>query len=299
MICGRLATDTNWLVLTARRIANPSQVLRCSLMVLLLAGAAADPCRGADVEEIVARASATIRSDWAADPDYAYIERDETVKSGKTSSKTSQVVMMDGSDYYMPIAIDDHPFSPERQKTELLKLKKEFERRKNEDAGARERRIAAYKKREDENGSLLLEFPKAFNFELLREEPMNGFPAYVLSATPKKRTGPLGLAAKVLSGMDGTVWVDSAHFHAIRGDCTVMSAVPIYGILARVLPGTHIDLELSPVTDSIWLITKFSMNLNLSKLLLFNSKETTRNTYTEYRLNSEVLDDLLAKADSR
>lgn len=253
-------------------------------------------CHAADLQEIVERATAMIQSDWAADPDYAYVERDETVKSGKTTSKTSQVVMMDGSDYYMPMAVDDQPLSAEQQKAELRKLKNEYEHRTREDSAARRRRIADYKKREDENGSLLIEFPKAFDFELLREEPMNGFPAYVLSAMPKKRTGPLNLAGKVLSGMHGTVWIDSEKFHAIRGDCQVVAAVPIYGILARVLPGTHIDLELAPVTDSIWLISKFSMDLNLSKLF-FRSKQIMHNTYSDYRPNGVVLEELLAKAD--
>lgn len=255
-------------------------------------------CHAADPAEIVERATAKIQSDWAADPDYAYVERDETVKGGKPTSKTSQVVLMDGSAYYMPLAVDDQPLSPEQQKSELRKLKAEYERRKNEDPEARRRRVAEFRKREAENGSLLLDFPQAFNFMLLGEETMNGFPAYALSATPKERTGPLDRTGKVLAAMKGTVWVDSINFHAIRGDCTAIAPAPIYGILARVLPGTHIDLELAPVSDSIWLISKFSMSLNLSKFLFFNSRQVMNNTYTDYKLNSAELAELLAKADA-
>lgn len=254
-------------------------------------------CRGADLAEIVEQATAKIQSDWAADPDYAYVERDETVKSGKTTSKTSQVVLIDGSDYYMPLAVNDRPLSREQQKSELRKLKAEYQRRKSEDPDTRRRRVAGYKRREAENGSLLLAFPKAFNFALLGEQTMNGHPAYALSATPKARTGPLSRTDKVLAAMKGTVWVDSMTFHAIRGDCTAIAPAPIYGILARVLPGTHIDLELEPVSDSVWLISKFSMSLNLSKLLFFNSTEIMNNTYTDYKMNSEAVAELLAKAD--
>jgi hypothetical protein len=260
--------------------------------------AAGRPLFAADLQEIVQRGTATIQSDWAADPDYAYVERDETLKNGKMTSRTSEVVMIDGSDYYMPIALEDQPLSPDGQKTELLKLKEEVQRRKSEDPESRQKRIADFNKREAENGALLVEFPKAFSFELLREEPMNGFPAYVLAANPKKRTGPLSRAAKVLSGMKGTVWINSESFHAIRGDCTVVAPVPIYGILARVLPGTHVDLELAPVTDSVWLISKLSLTLMVSKFWLFNSTQITRNTYTDYRPNNVVLEELLAKADA-
>lgn len=67
------------------------------------------PLHGADLQEIVRRATPVIRSDRAADPDYAYVERDEFQRDGKPASKTSQVVMMDGSDYSMPLALNGQP----------------------------------------------------------------------------------------------------------------------------------------------------------------------------------------------
>jgi hypothetical protein len=73
--------------------------------------------------------------------------------------------------------------------------------------------------------------------------------------------------------------------------------VPVYGILARVLPGTHVELDLAPVTDSVWLIHELSMDLRVSKLFLFNSAQTTRSTFSGYRLNTSVLDELLSKAN--
>jgi hypothetical protein len=52
---------------------------------------------------------------------------------------------------------------------------------------------------------------------------------------------------------------------------------------------------LSPVTDSIWLISELSLELNLAKLVLFKGKQVTRTTFTEYRLNNVVVDELLGK----
>src|SRR5580700_1121502 len=90
------------------------------------------PCFGADLDEIVRRGTATLKSDWAADPDYAYIEKDEVLKNGVMTSKTSQVVYIEGSDYYLPLAIDDQPLPPDRKKGELEKLKSEVQRRNAE-----------------------------------------------------------------------------------------------------------------------------------------------------------------------
>ena len=280
--------------LICRKIWSLPAVWLC--LVFGCAGLQTPPCNAADLQEIVRRGTATLRSDWAADPDYAYIERDEYQKKGRVTSKTSQVVYIADSDYYLPIANDDQPLAPDRAKAELERLKNEVQRRNTESPEARRERIGKYRKQRDENEALVLDFPNAFTFELVREESMNGYPAYVLSGTPKKRTGSLTLAAKVLSGMRGTVWLDKENFHAIRVECDVMMPVPVYGILARVLPGTHIEFGMAPVTSSIWLISGLSMDLRVLKLFVFKSTQVTRSTYSDYRLNDQVVGELLARA---
>ncbi len=247
------------------------------------------------VQEIVHRATATLKSDWAADPDYGYIERDEVRKKDKVTSKTFQVIYVAGSDYNLPTALDDQPLPPEREKEELEKFRNEVHRRNSESPSARRERIEKYKKQRDENEALVLDFPDAFTFELIREETIKGYPSYVLSGMPKKRTGPLTLAAKVLSGMEGTVWVDKENFHAVRVACDVLTPVPIYGILAKVLPGTHIEFGMAPVTSPTWLLGELSMDLRVSKLI-FKSVQLTRSTYTNYRRNDLVVAELLSKA---
>jgi hypothetical protein len=251
------------------------------------------PTYAADVREIIRQGAITLRSDWAADPDYAYVERDEVQKNEQVTSKTFQVVMIAGSDYHLPVAINDQPLSADRKKSELEKLQNEVQRRNSESAEARRQRVENYKKQSDENGALLLEFPNSFTFGLVDEEVKRDHPAYMLAATPLKRTGPMSRAVKVLGGMHGKLWLDKEHFHVVRAECDVFTPVPIYGILAKVLPGTHIAIEMTPVTDSIWLISELSMELNLAKLLVFKGKQVTRSTYSEYRLNTLVVDELL------
>jgi hypothetical protein len=241
--------------------------------------------------------TAAIELDWAADLEYSYVERDEVQKDEKLTSKTYQVVVIAGSDYNLPLAINDQPLSPDREKAELAKLKNEAQRRNDESPSARRQRIEKFMKQRDENGALVLEFPKSFTFELLREETLRGYPAYALSAVPKKRTGPMSRAVKILAGMHGTLWIDKEAFHTIRGGCNVLSPVPVYGILARVLPGTHIELDMTPVTDSVWLIREITMTLRVSKLFWFNSAQVTRSTFSDYRLNAAVVEELLSKAN--
>lgn len=267
-------------------------------VVILYAGIQSSSCQAADLQEIVRRATATIQADWAADLNYACVEKDEVQKEQKQTSKTYEVVMLDGSDYDLPRAINDQRLTPDQEKTELEKLKNEAQRRKGESPEARRQRIEKFKKLRDENGELLLDFPSAFTFQLVREESIRGYSAYVLSGTPKKRSGPLSRAAKVLAGMHGTLWIDKENFHVVRAECNVITPVPIYGMLAKVLPGTHIVLTSAPVANSTWLINEFSMELMVSKLGLFKSAQFTRSTYSEYRLNTPVVEELLSKAES-
>lgn len=203
--------------------------------------------------------------------------------------------MIDGSDYRLPLAINDQPLSADRQKDELIKFKNEVERRKNESPSARRARISAWKKQRDENGELLLDFPTVLTFRLLGDETENGHLAYVLVATPMPGVVPTSRATKVLAGVQGKVWVEKDTLHPMLVECTVTRPVPIYGALASVLPGTHIEIKMTPVTDTTWLIDEVSIKLNVSKLHLFKSSELTRSTYTQYRPNSSVVEELLTK----
>ena len=156
------------------------------LLALIAASLIGPLCRAGttDESEIVKLATKALRADWAADPSYACEEKDEVQKGDKLSSKTFEVVMIDGSDYRLPLAVDDQALPPARHKAELIKLKSEIDRRASESPSARRSRIDAWKKQRDENGELLLDFPTALTFQLRGEETKDGHAAYVFSGTP-------------------------------------------------------------------------------------------------------------------
>ena len=233
-------------------------------------------CQSVDLQVIVKRATAALRSDWAADANYAFVERDETRKGGKTSSYSFESVIIDGSDYRLPVAVDDQPVSPERRRFNLGKLRAEVERRKTESPAERARRIAKWRKQRDENGEMMLDFPTAFTFRPVGEETRDGHAAWVLEGTPKPGAPRTTLDQKVLAGMRGTAWVEKATFHPIFVKCEVERPIPLYGSLASVLPGTQIEIGMTPVDDATWLIDLVSMNLDVSKLHLFKSAQATR-----------------------
>jgi hypothetical protein len=254
----------------------------CYPAVLALFSVVARGSEVMDAQNIVRQATTVMQADWAAAPGFAFIQRDVTTSKGITSSKTHQVFMIAGSDYYMRIAIEDAPIPADQLKLELQKLKQEVERRSRETPEEAERRSEQYRKLRQQNGLLLNEFTKAFEFTLAGEETINGHEAYVLDARPRAGYHPPNRTAKVLTGMQGRLWVDTESFHWIKAEAEALKPVSVFGLFARVLPGTKMELEMMPVTDSVWLVSRFAVDMRLS-VFWRKSTKTTETTFGHYQ----------------
>ena len=79
---------------------------------------------------------------------------------------------------------------------------------------------------------------------------------YVPRATPRKKYNPPNLAAKVLTGMHGELWIDKSSFHWVKATAHVLHPVSIEGFPARVEPGTFSELDKMPVEGGVWLPVK-------------------------------------------
>jgi hypothetical protein len=205
-----------------------------------------------DVQEVVHRATTTMQADWDVAPGFAFVQRDLATSKGITTRKTHQVFMISGSDYYMPIAIDDKPLPADQQKLELRSLQEEVARRRQETPHEGRQRSEQYRKTREQNGILLREFTKAFDFTLAGEETTNGHASYILDASPRDGYRPPNRTARILTGMQGRLWIDKETFHWVKAEAEVLKPVSIFGLFTRVMPGTRMELEMIPVTDSGW-----------------------------------------------
>lgn len=71
-----------------------------------------------------------------------------------------------------------------------------------------QQRAERLRKQAEENASLVREVPKAFDFELVGEELVNGRPAYVLQAAPHPGYHPQGKYGKMFAKVEGKLWID-------------------------------------------------------------------------------------------
>lgn len=190
--------------------------------------------------------------------------------------------MLFGSRYSRMIALNGEPLSPERQAEELRRLEQVTRQRAGESASDRAKRTSVYERERQRDQLMLNEMTKAFDFTMAEEQVLNGQEVYVLKARPRRGYRAPNSRAKVLTGMEGTLWIEKKSFQWVRVEAEVIHPVSIEGFLARVLPGTRFQLDQAPVAEDLWLPTHFSMKARAKILFLFRKSDDQDETYYGY-----------------
>ena len=275
-IAGRQNAYISLLILEFKKEIS-GNMARCFALILALFTALAAAGQE-DVQTIIQRSVQANNKDWQSASAYSYFERD--VQGAGT--RTSEVTMILGSPYYRLVAVNGKPLPPEEQVREQQKLEKVTAQRCGESKSERGERIAKYEKERNRDHRLMDEMTKAFNFKLVGEQRSGPFDVYVLQATPKPGYQPPDKETKVLTGMQGELWIDKQTFHWVKVEAEVIHPVSIMGFLARVDPGTRFELEKMPVDNGIWLPQHFAMKSRAKILLFYTSKNQEDETYFDY-----------------
>jgi hypothetical protein len=238
------------------------------------------PCATAqeDVATIIRRSSEANSRDWAAVPEFDNFERDRN----KDGDKTYAVTMLYGSPCERLIELNGHPLPAAQQKQEQEKYDKTVAERQHESPEKRSQRISKYEAERKRDHTLLEQMTTAFDFRLAGKSVLNGHKVYVLRATPRKGYKPVDRDSQVLTGMQGTLWIDQQTFQWVKVEAHVIHSVRIEGFLAEVEPGTRFEVEKRPVTKDIWLASHFSMTSNAKVMLLFPHRGEEDDLYFHY-----------------
>jgi hypothetical protein len=249
------------------------------LALILTLSAALATAGQENVQTIIQRSVQANNEGWQAAPAYSDFECD---RQG-VGTRTYEVLMILGSPYERLVAVNGKPLMPGEQAKEQQKLDKVTAQRRGESEQQRGKRIAKYEKERNRDHLLMDEMAKAFNFKLVGEQRSGPFDVYVLKATPKPGYHPPNTETKVLTGMQGELWIDKETFQWVKVEAEVIYPVSIAGFLARVEPGTRFELEKMPVGDGIWLPKHFAMKSRAKILFLFTSQKQEDETYFDYR----------------
>jgi hypothetical protein len=124
---------------------------------------------------------------------------------------------------------------------------------------------------------------QAFDFRIIGEEIADGRPAYVLLATPHPGYRAQGKYGKMLTKVEGKLWVDKQDFGWIKVDGQVTQPISIGLFVARVQRGSHILLQQICVGDAVWVPARLEIRAS-AKIFLLKSLEMEKIlTYSDYR----------------
>lgn len=241
-----------------------------------------------NVADLVRKSSENTERNWKEAPNFVFTERDVIEKldssgNAKTRTlKTYESMVLDGSDYEKLVAINDKTLSPEQQRAEDRKLQKELYRRQHESASDRRKRIAKYQRERQQDHAMMREMVDAFDYRLIGEDTVHSRPCWVLQATPRPGYVPKNRDSKVLTGMQGKLWIDKADVQWAKVEAEVVKPVSFYAV-ATVTPGTRFVLEQKPVADGVWMPTHFAVKVNSSILSIFSRNSLDEEIYTNYR----------------
>jgi len=250
--------------------------LALSLLPLPAASAAQTP----SAETIIERSVEANQRDWRVAPRFDYKERDRDA-AGHT--RTYDELMVLGSPYERLTGVDGEPISAWRREAEEQKLEAVIARREAETPEERAERMAKYEKSRKRDHLLMEQLAVAFRFQLEGETKLEGRPVYVLKATPRPDYQPPNMEAKVLTGMEGTLWIDEASYQWVRVQAKVIHPVNMAGVLASVEPGTQFLLEKAPVEKGIWLASRFTMRSEARVFFFFRRRSQKDEMYYGYR----------------
>lgn len=232
-----------------------------------------------DAATIIQRSVETASVNYKAAPHFNYFK---IVHRRDGTSRTYEEIMLYGSRYSRLTAVNGESLAPEQKAEEKRKLDAATQARSAESTEARAKRVSGYERERQRDQDLLMEMASAFTFRLVAEETLDSHPVYVLKATPRRGYHPPNNRAKVLTGMEGTLWIAKDTFQWVRVEAEVIRPVSIEGFLARVQPGTRFEMDQMPVGDLIWLPRHFAMQSHARILFFFSKHDEENEDYYGY-----------------
>jgi hypothetical protein len=210
---------------------------------------------------------------------YTYIERDENRRldsRGLVESEDSQlskITLVNGDRFEQLVEHNGHPPSAEEQE----RSREDLDKLKHETPKERDVRL----RKQTENMSLLGDVLDAFDFKLVGEQMVGDRQAYVLKVAPHRGYHANGKYGKLLSKVEGKLWVDKQDFGWIKMDGQVTETFSMGLFIARVQRGSQIHVEETSV-DDIWMPGRIEVR-GSAKILFLKSLDIDRIlTYSNY-----------------
>lgn len=244
---------------------------------------------GIDPAELVQKALRLNAADEAIAREYEMIRETIERQLGdkgeikSTRRKTYRVIPVGGQPYQMLLRRDGTDLTPQEARREQEKMEEVLRSRAAESPEARRRRLAEYDQKWGRNREMFDEIPKAFFFRILGEDAVDGFPVWVIGATPKPEYEPRSFRTNFLKHMQGRICISKVHQRAIRIDILTTGPVSFGWFLAKLQPGTRITIEQTFLPEGVWVTRRFKMNYDVRVALIKQMRGEAEQLMWDYR----------------
>ena len=207
-----------------------------------------------------------------------------------TETRTSDILFIGGKPYRHPIQKDDQPLSAQEQAKVSKKLDKAVAEASQLSRAESDARFEEFERKRAKDREQLKSIPDAFDFKLLREDVLDGRPAYVIAATP--RAGYHGKDHDLLGKMQGTLWIDKEDFHWVKVEAETLDTISFGLFIARLAKGTHLEFQQIQVNGEIWLPKRASFigSARLALVKKFNvAEEVSFSNYRKFQADSKIV----------
>jgi hypothetical protein len=229
--------------------------------------------------------------------DYTYVERSEQRRLGgdgkvkSTESKTYDVMELYGEQVERLIAKDDKPLSPKDAAKEDKRIQKLIDKRKNESAEQRKKRLEKEEKDREQAREFVKEINDAYNFRFVGMENVEGREAYVIDAEPRPGFQPHRKEAKILPKFKFRAWIDQADSEWVKLDAQCIDTVSFGWFIARIHKGSNVQIEQTRVNDEVWLPEHIALMLDARVLFKgLNLEQDIRySNYKKFRADTRIM----------
>jgi hypothetical protein len=257
--------------------------------VLLLGLASTTALLGqVDAREIIRHAVAADEPNWRIARNYTFLQRVELRRldaQGRvklSEVQTYDVTLQGGTPYRQLVQRDDRPLPATEEKREQESLARSIAERRQETEAERAKRLSTYERRPDWQREAWHELPEGFEFRLAGEGKLDGHSIFIIEAMPRQEYQPRSRTAKLFRSLKGRFWVDQQDHQIVKVEAEVIDTISMELFLVRVAKGSRATLELTCVTDGVWLPNRLQVFASARLGLLKTLRIEQRVDYSHY-----------------
>jgi hypothetical protein len=230
--------------------------------------------------------------------DYTFVKRQvERQLNGKggvksAESKTYEVMVLYDEQVERLVAKDDKPLPDKDAAKEEEKIRRIIDKRENETADQRRKRLEHEEKNREEQREFLQEVSDAYSFRLAGIDDLGGRETYVIDATPRPGFQPHRREAKILPKFRVRVWIDKTDTQWVKLQAQVIDTVSFGWFLARLYKGSQLLIEATRMNDEVWLPRYVDVKVDGRLALLKNldmEMEVTFRDYKKFRTDTRIV----------